>query len=141
MSGSAEGSGGGAKWGGTFSANFERGPFRLFVQERYIGGGVIDNTVDADGNPIPANAEFNANATGNGLVPNHIDAFWYTDVTATVKVPTRVGEVEWFLTVNNLFNKDPPIIPTFLFYGNYPTNAQVYDVIGRTFTTGVRLRF
>jgi outer membrane receptor protein involved in Fe transport len=136
-----QGSGGGAKWGGTFSANFERGPFRLFVQERYIGGGVIDNTVDADGAPNPSNAGFNANATGNGLVPNYISAVWYTDLTATVKLRTRGVDAEWFLTINNLFNKDPPVIPTLLFYGSYPTNSQIYDVIGRNFTTGVRLSF
>ena len=136
------GSGGGAKWSGTFSANLEQGPFSLFVQERYIGGGVIDHTVDADGNPLPAKAEFNANATGNGLLPNRIGAVWYTDATLTAKIDDeRLGEAEVFFTVNNLFDRDPPVIPTYFFYGTIATNYQVYDVIGRTFTIGTRLRF
>ena len=102
---------------------------------------VIDNTVDDAGNPIPKTAAVNPNATGSGEVPNRIGAYWYTDLTATVKVPTRFGKVEWFVTVNNLFDKDPPAIPTLYFYGYQPTNYQVYDVIGRQFTSGVRLSF
>ena len=136
------GAGGGAKWSGTFSANLEQGPFSLFVQQRYIGGGVIDHTVDADGNPLPANAAQNANATGNGLVPNRVGAVWYTDATMTAKIADdRLGEAEVFFTVNNLFDRDPPVIPTYFFYGTIATNYQVYDVIGRTFTLGTRLRF
>jgi outer membrane receptor protein involved in Fe transport len=133
------GAGGGAKWGATFSANLEKGPFSLFVQERYIGGGVIDNTVDAEGNPNPRTAAENANPTGNGLVPNHIGSVWYTDATASVKILD--DKFEMFVTVNNLFNRAPPIIPTYFFYGTIATNYQVYDVIGRTFTAGVRVRF
>ena len=131
------GSGGGPKWSGTFSANLDHGPASLFVQERYIGGGVIDATVDASGNPIASNAAENANATGNGLVPNWVRPVWYTDATLTV----RAGRgMEAFVTVNNLFDRDPPIIPTFFFYGTIATNYQIYDVIGRTFTAGVRFR-
>ena len=52
-----------------------------------------------------------------------------------------MGKIEWFLTVNNLFDKDPPAIPTLYFYGFQPINYQVYEVIGRQFTSGVRLSF
>jgi outer membrane receptor protein involved in Fe transport len=45
-----------------------------------------------------------------------------------------------FLTVNNLFNRDPPSIPTgaLIFF---PTNTGLYDVVGRYFTVGVKARF
>ena len=132
------GSGGGPKWSGNASVNYERGPFSLFVQERYIGPGVIDNTVDDQGNPLPATASVNANPTQSGLVPNHVGPVWYTDLTTTLKLPGDKFSV--FFTINNLFDRDPPNIPTYFFYGTIPTNYQIYDVIGRTFTFGVKLK-
>lgn len=136
------GGGGGAKWSGTLSANLEQGPLSFFVQQRYIGGGVIDATVEADGTPVPSDSAQNANATGNGLVPNKVGAVWYTDATVTAKIAGGgLGEAELFFTVNNLFDRDPPVIPTYFFYGTIATNYQVYDVIGRTFSIGARLRF
>jgi outer membrane receptor protein involved in Fe transport len=133
------GSGGGAKWGGTFNVTYENGPFSLFLQERYIGPGVIDATVDSRGNPISPTSPTNANLTGNGLVPNRIGAVWYSDATVSYKFAQN--KLEAFLTVNNLFDRDPPVIPTYFFYGTIATNYQIYDVIGRTFTAGVRFRF
>jgi outer membrane receptor protein involved in Fe transport len=47
---------------------------------------------------------------------------------------------EVFLTINNLFDKDPARIPTFFSYGTLATNAQIYDTIGRTYTAGFRFK-
>ncbi|MEI9964623.1 MAG: hypothetical protein WDM92_07875 [Caulobacteraceae bacterium] len=97
-------------------------------------------TVDDAGNPIPANSPVNANPTGNGLVPNpRAGGVLYTDFTASYHFG-RDRRYEAFLTVNNLFDKDPPVIPTYFFYGTVATNYQTYDLIGRTYTVGLRFR-
>lgn len=134
------GFGGTPEWTATLSVGYERGPVALNLQGRYLGSGVIDNTVDEQGNPLPANLPVNANLTGNGLVPNKVSAWFYTHATARY----RFGEAarsEVFLTVNNLLDKDPANIPNYFIYGTMATNSQIYDTIGRTYTAGVRLRF
>ncbi|MEP7312445.1 MAG: TonB-dependent receptor [Pseudomonadota bacterium] len=131
------GFGGSADWTGTLNVGYEHGPFSISVQERYIGSGVIDNTVDDNGKPLPSTAAVNANLTGNGLVPNAISAWYYTDATLKFKFGSdRRSEV--YLTVNNVLDKDPARIPSFFFYGTLATNAQIYDTIGRTYTAGIR---
>lgn len=134
------GSGGGAKWTGSFGITYDRGPLTLFVQERYIHSGRNQATVDENGNPNPANAYVNPNPTQNGLVPNRIPAMWYTDATAKYRFGAEAN-YEVFLTVNNLFDRDPPIIPTFFIYGPLQTNYQIYDMIGANYTFGFRARF
>jgi outer membrane receptor protein involved in Fe transport len=134
------GFGGSPDWTGTLNIGFEKGPFSINVQERYIGSGVIDNTVDENGNPLPSTAAVNANLTGNGLVPNAISAWYYTDATVKFKFSGK-RRSEIFLTINNLFDKDPAVIPTFFLYGTLATNAQIYDTVGRTYTAGIRFTF
>jgi len=48
--------------------------------------------------------------------------------------------VELFGGVENLFDEDPPIMGTFL-VGDANTDVGLYDVIGRRFQMGVRMRF
>jgi iron complex outermembrane receptor protein len=134
------GFGGSPQWTGTLNMGYDRGPFGINVQERYLGSGVIDNTVDEQGNPLPANAATNANLTGNGLVPNKVSAWYYTDVTLRYRFGNE-AQSEAFVTVNNALDKDPAVIPSFFITGTLATNAQIYDTIGRTYTAGVRLRF
>jgi outer membrane receptor protein involved in Fe transport len=49
--------------------------------------------------------------------------------------------VEAFFTANNLFDKKPPLIPGVTPGVNLPTNIGVYDVVGMSFTAGVRFKF
>ena len=46
-------------------------------------------------------------------------------------------KVALFGTINNLLDKDPPITGT----GGFATVRSLYDVVGRTYTAGVRFRF
>ena len=72
---------------------------------------------------------------------NHTPVIFYTD--ATFKYHTPIGflgeqDQEFYFTINNLLNQQPPIS------GGNPTTYSVpvsfsYDVIGRYFTAGVRL--
>jgi iron complex outermembrane receptor protein len=66
----------------------------------------------------------------------------YTDATAVYRFEKFGGNYEAYLTVANLFDKEPPLIPGGGQPGQaYPTNTQVYDIFGRTYTAGMRFRF
>jgi iron complex outermembrane recepter protein len=112
------------RWSGTFSINYVAQPFDLFVQERYIGSGKIDTT-----------------AAPGTFANNHVESVWYTDVTARFNIPGANGNAQFFATVNNLFDRDPPIVPTIPYGGYRSTNFALYDVIGRYFTAGFQAKF
>jgi outer membrane receptor protein involved in Fe transport len=73
-----------------------------------------------------------------------IKAYSYTDMTVAYELEVAGHQVNPFLTVENLFNKKPPItgggsnntVPGLFF-----PSPQGFDVIGRYFTVGVRGRF
>jgi iron complex outermembrane recepter protein len=113
------------KWIATFQATYDRGPWSLFVQERYIHHGLYDTAfvegVDIDRNKIP-----------------HV---WYTDVTLKRRFEAAGGEYELFATVNNLLNEDPPITPQVGASLIPAANPQLYDVLGRYYTVGLRFRY
>jgi outer membrane receptor protein involved in Fe transport len=108
------------------------GGFGVFVQERYIGRGALDKTL------TPAILD---------PADNRVSPVMYTDLTLTQRLGEQVERswnAELFLTVNNLFDRDPPVAPApwFVFgVANGATNASVFDVIGRQYNAGVRVQF
>lgn len=111
-------------WTGTVTADLNHGPLELFLQGRYIGPGSIDSTLTA--------ADINI---------NHVPAVFYVDMTVKARFGEGRTAGEFFVTINNLLDKDPPIDPRFVNYGTSPTNRNLYDVVGRQFTAGVRVKF
>lgn len=108
------------RWRATLQANYETDSFGFFIQERIIAPSLIDaNLVE-----------------GIGISENDIPRVAYTDMTITAKVAERF---EAYLTVSNLFDKDPPPspLPTTTFSVPY---SGAYDTVGRAFTVGVRLK-
>jgi iron complex outermembrane receptor protein len=76
-------------------------------------------------------------------IHNHIASFATTSVTMTYEVETRVGKTDLFLSVQNLFDADPPGGA----YSGNGTRAGMRDgyaigddVLGRYFTIGARLK-
>lgn len=108
---------------GTFNVSFAKDGFGLFLSEQYIGKFKL-------GTPEPNQVVLNPD----------IPAVWYTDLTVSQKIPTSGGEFEVFATVNNLFDKQPPLIPAVSSGGSFPTITALYDVVGRTFTVGARIK-
>jgi outer membrane receptor protein involved in Fe transport len=136
-----QGTGGTTDWTSTLNVTYRNGPLMVNLQERFINGGKINAQVDEAGNPNPANAAVNANTSQNGLVPNTVPAYFYTDLSANYSFGPN-QKMQAFLTVNNLFDKSPPQELGALFgVGVVPTNYSVYDAIGRAFTLGARFRF
>ena len=104
-----QGTGGTNDWTATLNITYRNGPLTVNLQERFINGGRIQANVDAEGNPYPANAAVNANTNGNGLVPNTVAPFFYTDLTANYSFEAfGDAKLQAFVTVNNLFDKQPP---------------------------------
>lgn len=113
-------------WRGQVSATWRQGPLRVFVQERYIGGGLK-----------------NKELTAALLAPeqNDTDERFYTDATLSYDFEAGSQIVTGFVSVNNLFDQDPPIVPTGAITVPRATNGYLYDVVGRYITTGFRLEF
>lgn len=107
------------------SATYSVAGVSLYVQERVIGKGHFQASSDYYNPP---------------LANNDIPAVWYTDLTVKANIGDR-RRIEVFGTINNVFNRYPPIIPLGSFQLDYPTNASLYDVAGRTITGGARFRF
>lgn len=111
-------------WRWNASATYVRGPFQLFLQALYTGGGNIDNTLGA-----------------NGYYQNNVGGQTVWNTTATYQlVNSDRHKLEFYLSVHNLFNSAPPIDPSSFIF-QYQTNPFLYDIIGRTFTGGVRFHF
>jgi iron complex outermembrane receptor protein len=74
---------------------------------------------------------------------NRIKSYFYHDV----QVRARAGEkssMEFFVGVNNLFDRKPPKLEDTVFYGTITgttTAADIYDPVGRRFYAGAQLRF
>ena len=65
---------------------------------------------------------------------------YYTDLTTKYKFKAVGGDLEAFLTVNNLFDRDPPASPTRVGtpVSILNTNPTLYDIVGRFYTAGMR---
>jgi iron complex outermembrane receptor protein len=111
-------SGGSPDFKGTFMTTYDSGPLLLRMQVRYIG----------DLQPLP-----NIAAT----TPVAADAVTYVDFSMAFKF----GEsVELFGGIDNAFDEDPPLL-TSSWGGDANTDVTMYDVVGRRYFLGARLRF
>ncbi|MCX7676379.1 MAG: TonB-dependent receptor, partial [Alteraurantiacibacter sp.] len=111
---------------GNLSLDYSVGPFGITWNQQYIGKMRHLNIA------APALSTF---------VDPGVGAVTYTDLSLRWNMKAGGGSLEFFGTINNLFDKDPPIIPGTVAGVNLPTNISTYDVIGRAFVGGVRFRF
>jgi hypothetical protein len=112
----------------TSNITYRNGPFGLFLQGRWIDSGLID--IDY--------------VEGVDIDHNTVDSVFYADMRASYRGDFgRSGEWEAFLHVANLFDKDPPLIPGWSDFSGtgIGTNESLYDVLGRRFTVGFRVKY
>jgi iron complex outermembrane recepter protein len=109
----------------------------------------------SDGNLSSSTAEYiecnsNCPAISPGVFTindNHAPGGIYWDASVTKAFAMGPSRSEFFFSVHNLFDKDPGFAmnPQSTGAENAPaymgTNRTLYDVLGRTFRTGIRLRF
>jgi iron complex outermembrane receptor protein len=112
---------GGPHWRGTATATYDLGPFTGFVEARYTGAGVYDETLTYN----------NANVAPNTVI----------NVSASYTIK-KSGDrsLQVFGVVNNLFDAAPPVNPFNFIFGS-PSQGALYDTIGRRFTAGVRFKY
>ena len=97
----------------------------LPAQERYISEGVF-NTIFVQGVDLSTTTECLAE--------------FYTDFTIERGFGSD-NRYTAFLTVNNLFDKDPPILPQNQAHLIPESNFALYDNIGRYGTVGLRFKY
>lgn len=111
-------------WQGLLSLNYDNGPFALFTQARYIGGGKFDSSL------TPAQ-----------LASNDVRDVIYIDLTARYEFEVAGVGYEAFGAVNNLFDQDPPLTPNGAVTTPRSANGNRYDFIERYFTAGLKFKF
>jgi iron complex outermembrane recepter protein len=111
------------RWEGTLG--YDDGPFGFVTSVRYIGEG-----------------KYNANFTAEDLnaQDNSVDAEIYVNMSARYDLQWGDTSAQLFLGVNNVFDNAAQPLPD-SFISQRPTNAVLYDVLGRYVYGGVRLRF
>lgn len=119
---------GGGCGGGT--GNYLIPDFKLNLSGTYLSGPL---TFRAQGRMI---GDFKLNPTVSSPV-THIKQQWYFDASTSIAIGKKF---ELFGGIDNLFDKKPPIMGTAL-AGDANTDPSLFDVIGRRFFAGVRLRY
>jgi iron complex outermembrane receptor protein len=117
------------RWRGNLTVDYSAGPFGFTISEQMIGKMRLD---------VPGNL---SNGARSFFVNDSVKAVFYTDLALRYKIPAFNQAIEAFVTVNNLFDRSPPLIPGAVPGVNFPTNIAVYDVVGRAYTAGVRFKF
>jgi outer membrane receptor protein involved in Fe transport len=121
-------------WQGTAYASYAQGPFTGTVQLRYIGWGKYNATYKG-----PEDPGYDPKLQ-NSISDNRVASATYVNLAGSYELPEfgKGMNVELFASINNLFDRDPPVAPG----GNgYPTNPVYFDTYGMTWRAGVRVAF
>jgi len=115
-------------WRWRTTLNYQQGAFDVTLSWRRISSGVFSNS-------------FFDNAAGPLTVDdNHIEGADYFDLTAQYS-PYEDGRLKMFVSVKNLFDKDPPVAPAVASYLYVQYNPSLFDGIGTFINAGVRVKF
>lgn len=109
---------GGPQWRAAATVDYLNGPIGLQVEGRYVGSGVLEPTVTYSDESVDSWTVLNV--AGSYRLP-----YWTEDT------------VEVFGKIQNLLDEEPPVAPSTTF----PTERRIYDVLGRFYSVGVRVRF
>jgi outer membrane receptor protein involved in Fe transport len=106
---------------------YTRGGLRTMIEERFIGAGKVDH----------------AYQSGRDIDDNEVGSAAYTDIDVSYMYDRQgSGTITLYGHITNAFDRPPPIVPGFSdFNGASQYNQTVYDVLGRRFTLGVRMKF
>jgi len=111
------------KWSLTGTLDYQHGPLSIGYQGRFYSAVVQDKQFVY----VPSSL--------------NVPSYFISDLTVSFDVTQGGAKGTFFLTVNNVFDKQPPIIPQDQLPGySYPTFQSAYDVFGRTFTAGIRFK-
>lgn len=125
-------------WTYRFSAGYDMdNGFSLQGIARGVSGGVYDNNYIVCSTDCPVST-----ADHRTINLNKIKGAFYYDLNASYSFDVSNSKAQVFLSIRNLFDKDPVLVgngPTGNNTPAYPqTNRALYDVLGRVFRMGVR---
>src|SRR5690606_1711272 len=112
----------------TANIAYSNGPFDVCLQGRYIGSGIMESGL----------------VEGVDIESNKVDSAFYTDLRFGYTRDLQGGAtLEVFGNINNLLDEDPPVTPFYDVFLGYArqTNSGLFDLLGRTYTAGLRFSF
>lgn len=109
---------------------YTNGPFSFNLNGRYNNGGA--NSLNWN---VPNSS---GTVTTWNVADNHTGGSVYWDTRVAYRINVGGGELELFGNVQNLFDRDPPLV---LLQGIGTQTAGGYDQIGRRYVAGVNLKF
>lgn len=120
------------------TATYTADPWTIQVTGRGVSESTYDNAFVECTTACPVSTI--ANRTINN---NKIDGAYYIDLAMTYDLKL-LEKTEAFVSITNLFNRDPEIVaygPAGTAYGNPSTAQGVFDILGRVFRVGVRFEY
>lgn len=119
------------KFKATGNLTYSNGPFSAFFQGRLIGHGKRTYLI--------AGAEA---VEGGNIADNSVPSVFYADMRLGYEFELGGSTAEIWGSVTNLFDRDPPVTGTYSTFTSSSTqfNAGLFDVLGRRYTVGVKLR-
>lgn len=137
---SGQNTGGLPKWTYRFSAGYDfRGGFGAAFIARGVSPGVYNNNYIVCSTSCPASS-----SDYHTVNVNRIPGAFYFDVNANYTIKSAGSQFELFASIKNILNSDPVLVaigPTGNNTPAYPqTNRSLYDVLGRVYRVGVRVK-
>lgn len=120
-----------ANWAAHWFTTLSRGGWRVTTQARYVSAGVKDQ--DRRG---PEQDGYDRDAV-NSIDDNRMPSYVVWGLAGSYELPFRGATLELFGSVQNVFDKDPPLSGL----GVSGTNPVFFDTIGRSYRVGIRAAF
>ena len=120
------------------TATYTADPWTIQVTGRGVSESTYDNSFIECTTGCPVSTIENRTINNN-----KIDGAFYVDLAMTYDLKV-LQKTEAFVSISNLFNRDPEIVaygPAGTAYGNPSTSQGVYDILGRVFRVGVRFEY
>jgi outer membrane receptor protein involved in Fe transport len=115
------------------------GPFSMTLAGRYIPQGKFNAQFKGPDDPTYQGWNTSTGAPiVNTINDNIVKKAYYFNLNSSYNLSQEgTRKVQVFGSINNLFNRSPPMAPSL----QYPTNPVYFDQIGRYFRAGVRFSF
>lgn len=131
----------------TTNITYSKGPYRAFLQARWIDGGLRDRRYVESAVSIPASAKPAGSILSTcgpylcTIDDNSLPSVTYWDMRLSGNFG-REENIEVFANINNLLDKAPPLSPGLPGRTGIGVSVNsLYDILGRRFTVGVNYEF
>ena len=128
-------------WRYLLTASYDNDPFRITVTGRGVSAGTYNNNFIGCTSGCPTSTGVNRT-----ININRIAGALYLDAAFSYKVTSsdeKGVDTEMYLTIDNVFNKDPAVAPNgpgSVAFSTAPASPALYDIMGRQFRAGFRFR-